>query len=365
MKRQKQHVYPLLKYAMIGLVFFHVFFPLTTASSNADPVLISSRVDSEHPLNQESQPILPEWDAPLDPDSEHNLLVTYDQTTRTAETHSPYPVCKTCIADATDYQKPYESPGSNLNEDPDTNLTRSEITQNPDMWPNAPTVRITAVWPSGDTSACSGMLVEKAHVLTAAHCIFTHTPDLCLGKEACWVEDLQIYSNINPGDDQPTSFSKILAWTSWTENRDFDGDIAAVALTSPIGEETGWLGFGYHNDPLDTFFPAANLEYTSYPTQSPFDGETMSTWMGQFTTISELKFYSTGLSQEGQSGAGTHNPDANHIIFSVLSHTLTTDSESNTGHTRITSDKFFAIRDWINWGFKDLPFQHFLPIIIQ
>ena len=365
MKRQKHQVYTLFMDAVIGLLFLHVFMPLTAASSHDDAIFLPLPAAKSPGLTQTGLPILPEWEAPLDPDFTQNVPVVYDHRTGTTETQRPYPVCKSCISDETDYQKPYETPNFIFNDEPGNDLYTSEITQNPEMWPNSPTVRIIAVWPSGKTSACSGMLVQKAHILTAAHCTFTHSPENCIGEKSCWVEDLQIYNDANPDVVQPASFIKILTWTDWTENRDYAGDLACVALTSPLGEEIGWLGFGYHNDPSKNYFPSASFEYTSYPVESPYNGETMTTWRGQFNKILEHQFYSADPSQEGQSGASSHCPDANHVIYSVVSHTFKISNDSLTSHTRITSDKFYAIRDWINGGIKDLPFQHYLPVLVQ
>ena len=350
---------------MIGLLLLHVFMPLTAASSHDNAVFQALPAVQAPRLPQETQSILPEWKAPLDSDFTNSGPVVYDHRTGTTEIQRPYPVCKTCISDATDYKKPYETPNIILSDEASNDLTTSEVTQNPEMWPNSPTVRIISVWPSGKTSACSGMLVQKAHILTAAQCTFTHLPENCIGEKSCWVDDLQIYNDANPDAVQPASFIKILTWTSWIENRDYDDDLAAVALTAPLGEEIGWLGFGYHNDPLMTFFPSASFEYTSYPTESPYEGETMTTWMGQFNKILEHQFYSVDPSQEGQSGASAHCPDANHIIHSVVSHTFKINHDSLTGHTRITSDKFYAIRDWIYGAVKGQPFQQYLPVIIQ
>lgn len=353
------------KDAVIGLLLLYVLMPLTSASSHTNAVFHPVPAAQATSLTREIQPNLPEWEAALDPDFTHNVPVIYDHRTRTTETHSPYPVCKTCISDATDFQKPYKTPNFIYSDEPGNDLTTSEVTQNPEMWPNSPTVRIISVWPSGKSSACSGMLVQKAYILTAAQCTFTHSPENCIGEKSCWVEAMHIYNDANPDTDQPASFLQILTWTAWTENRDFDYDLAAVALTAPLGEEIGWLGFGYHNDPLRTFYPLANFEYTSYPMESPYYGETMTTWQGQFNKILEHQFYSVDLSQEGQGGASAHCPDANHIIYSVVSHNFKINNDSLTAHTRITSDKFFAIRDWINGALKVQPLQHYLPVIVH
>ena len=201
------------------------------------------------------------------------------------------------------------------------------------------------------------MMVDQAAVLVAGHCIFTHTPALCVDKNACWISDLQIFQKYQTEDEQESGFTQVLTWTAWTKNRDYQYDLAGIKLAQPLGKNAGWLGFGYNNDPQNEFFPTAKFEHTSYPS-NPASG--IEKWSGYFASVEDHHFYTDGLSNDGTSGAGAHSNDHFQIIYSVLSHhkigTLT-----QTAHTRITPDKFFALHDWITGNIKDKNFIFYMP----
>ncbi len=248
-----------------------------------------------------------------------------------------------CIADSIPYYKPFSGTSS-----AEGSRSGLEVVSSPEMWPFSPTVKIFSHWPSGTTTTCSGMMVEAKYVLTAAHCVYSHLPENCPeGEDACWVDDIEAVPAYQDGSEPygESGYQTILAWTDWTESQNADFDLAVVQLRYPIGASIGWLGVGFNTD--DSYFTNNIFTSTSYPEESPHDGEYMYDWTGTVddaASSSEILYLDQGC-DAGQLGA-TLNGD-NGIVYGIYSFD---DSGSQTGVTRITYSKFDSIRTFIEVG---------------
>ncbi len=256
------------------------------------------------------------------------------------------PPCEACIEGHTDYFKPdIEPPGEHkyLMGGPDWVEVSAPL-----MWPFSPTVKIRSHWPVGEPTECSGMLVDARYILTAAQCVYTHSPERCpAGDDACWVEDLEVIPAYADGNEPlgKSGFSTIMTWTAWTEAQNFEFDLAAIQLRYPIGGYNGWMGVGFDlNNSLFTEFEVTSM---SYPQNPPFYGEIMYLWEGSFTdaATSDEILYFDGSGDPGQSGAAYNRN--NGITYGVFSHN---DPVLGAAVTRITYQKYDALRTFIEEG---------------
>ena len=243
-----------------------------------------------------------------------------------------------CSFGSTDYYKPFT---------PFITTTASPV-ENPSIWPNAATVKLLSHWPSGETSACSGTLVDAKYVLTAAHCIYTFTPENCTsGDSSCWVEDVEALPAYQEGEAPAgrSGYETILTWTDWTENQMAEYDLAAVKLRYPLGAQVGWLGVGFNAD--DSFFANNLFASAGYPNSAPFNGEDMAFWSGQVSVVyaSEDLLQMDVNFDPGWEGA-TLNAE-NGVAYGVIS---SVGGGAEVTLTRITYDKFDAIRTFIQDG---------------
>ncbi len=336
MKRNLPTVKNAIKHTLVSVVILLGLFPFQAANAG---IPTRGRVN-----NSENDCSPPSWQPPIDSEYTNNRPVVFNGSDVFIQSKIPI----------------RNDPPSDYHDSwykPDFGEVPPELLK----WPHSPTVKIFTTWPSGDTTQCSGMLIESRHVLTAAHCVFTFVTDYCNSTDhSCWPTDLQVFSNYNLGEDAwvETGYREILTWTAWTDNRDFNYDLAAIDLVDPLGDVVGWLAFGYQND--DTFFLESEFEHTSYPDNRSNGDLEILAWDGSISTTLDHIVYAPGPVQAGQSGAGLHSAEVDHIIFSVLSHMDQT--YLNTGYTRITSDKFIAIRDWITGGIKPFYFHYLFPI---
>ena len=245
-----------------------------------------------------------------------------------------------CAQDSTPYYKPIVNPVPYI---------RSKVTEvsATGMWPYTPTVKIYSHWPSGEVTTCSGMLVQALTLVTAGQCVYTHQADLCqVGEESCWVDDLEAIPAYADGEDPygKSGYQTILTWTAWTEAVNSEYNLAAVQLRYPIGAALGWLGVGFNAD--DSFFTNQSFSSTFYPLSAPFNGEVMAEVASSFSAADPDILHIENNGDNGQIGAGLYGPDG--IVYGILSNPQ--DASGETLATRITYDKFTAIREFIELG---------------
>ncbi len=106
---------------------------------------------------------------------------------------------------------------------------------------------------------CTGTLIGPREVLTAGHCVYDTDSDK-------WYANLK-FSPAQNGTTQPfgaISWERAYAVRGWVKDHDTNYDFAVLILKEPVGEETGWLSFGFNNE-----LTSRDVTVEGYPGDKP------------------------------------------------------------------------------------------------
>ncbi len=115
---------------------------------------------------------------------------------------------------------------------------------------------------------CSATPFGPYHVITAAHCIFNHTSDFPTGwANEAWIFPAQTDLTTPTNEpDHPFGEARVThmrTWTCWTQDANWDCDLALLTLDRRISDRTGWMGREWGVE-------AGSLNFNGYPTQTPY-----------------------------------------------------------------------------------------------
>lgn len=215
------------------------------------------------------------------------------------------------------------------------------------QWPWTVQGKVTMIFPSGGRYIGSGTLINKHHVLTAGHVIYSH-------DDGGWATSV----SFAPGQDdrsQPFGVSmatRLLSVKGWTEQRNPDYDMGMIILNQDIGDQTGY--FGIITGP-ESVFQNYRVNVTGYPGDKPDDrptGREMHTMSDAIKRVGAEEFGYFIDTFGGQSGSGVWSHWEPHEGYHCAGiHVRGTggwrDPNDNDA-TRLTKPKFDRIVEWLS-----------------
>jgi len=176
----------------------------------------------------------------------------------------------------------------------------------------------------------TGWFVGPQCVVTAGHCVHGG------GTGQSWVKRIEVIPGMN-GSSRPygtVASTRFLATEGWVDDGDWQYDFAAIILPTPIGNRTGWFGYGNYTDSV---LRSSGLNSVGYPGDKPFG--TMWATNGPISSLNSRQIFYMFDTFGGQSGSAVWRT-VNGVRYAVGIHAYGGCPNSST---RINSDVFSFI----------------------
>lgn len=188
---------------------------------------------------------------------------------------------------------------------------------------------------------CSGSLISKRHVITAAHCVSNYNSNKLI-VDSLYVSPVYDNGALNYNFDS-SYVSKVYFFKDWSLSGE---DMAILELEKPIGESTGWISIGF--DASDAQLLDGVFYKFSYPAATnllidpnEYNGDTLYYNYGLIDNLAEHRISidnATGIGGESGSSIIKIKNGEKYITYGVLS------LASNLSHSRINNWRYYAIK---------------------
>jgi len=200
--------------------------------------------------------------------------------------------------------------------------------------------KLYMTFPNGGVYYGSGTLIGKKYVITAGYNLYS----AALGG---WARGIEVIPGLD-GHYKPFGSAwaaSMRTYSDFIHRGDMNLNIGLVSLGQPIGEYTGWLGYGSFSD---GDLRAATIHIAGYPVDLSY-GRTLYYDYGWLSGFSYHRVYSNSVGAfAGEGGAGIYlkNSSGGRYVFAVNDV-----SDCPRAGCRINYWTYWDLHNWIASGF--------------
>jgi glutamyl endopeptidase len=218
-------------------------------------------------------------------------------------------------------------------------------------------VELQATFPDHQTYVGSGAMVDSYHVLTAGHVLYS-------SSDGGWATQVKAVPELN-GSSQPYGSASATYERTYTTFINYnkahpgqtapgDYDIGLLTLNRTVGNQTGWMGYGYNNNNA-AFSSGTVFNTAGYPATNGYNGQNLEYSGGGIAGLSSdgsaIQYWQSSITTYGgQSGSPVweYFPSTNSRVIYGVHVGGTGQSNSLNFATRITQGIFNDLQNWRN-----------------